>query len=306
MSINLIKELREMTNAPILDCQKALKETNGDVNAAADFLRKKGLASAAKKSGRTASYGLVAVNCEKEHGYILELNCETDFVAKVDSFQKLAKDLTVLSKDYTDVESMLAGTMGEHTVKDEISHAIAVIGENIVLRRIGSLTGSYVGSYVHNAICPNMGSIAVLVSFTITEGDIDHNILSTFCKDIAMHIAASNTQYKDVSDVPASVIEHELSILKAQLQDSGKPQQIIEKMISGRLEKFYEQVVLFKQPFVKDDKKNIQQVVEEFAVKHGAKLILSGYIKYVLGEGIEKVESNFADEVAAATSGVKA
>lgn len=297
-----VKTLRETTGAGMLDCRKALAENGGNMDAAIDWLRKKGLSAAAKKSGRVAAEGLVAVAVEGTKGAIIELNSETDFVARNDQFQKLAGVIaeTALRHSIGDVEELKnTSTSYGKTVAEGITYLISTIGENMTLRRsaILGVTHGYVASYIHNAAAPGMGKIGILVGIEST-GDL--NKLEALGKQIAMHIAAARPEALSTADVDAAKLDRERAVYREQAQASGKPAEVIEKMVEGRVRKYYEEVVLLEQLFVVDGKTKISQVVADTSKAIGAPVKLTGFIRFQLGEGIEKQASDFAAEVAAA------
>lgn len=297
-----IKNLRETTGAGMLDCRKALTETAGNIEEAVDWLRKKGLAAAAKKSGRTAAEGLVAVSVEGTKGAIIELNSETDFVARNDQFQALAKSTVEVALRYSvgDVEELKKTATGHgKTVEEEVTHAVATIGEHIHLRRsaILGVTKGVVASYIHSAVSPGLGKIGILVAL---ESEANATTLEALGKQIAMHIAAARPDALNVEHLDPAKIERERAVFKEQALASGKPENVVEKMIEGRIRKFYEEVVLLEQVFVIDNKTKIAQVVEDAAKQAGKPIAITGFIRFQLGEGIEKQQSDFAAEVAAA------
>lgn len=303
INANQVKELREKTGAGMMDCKKALTECNGDAEAASDWLRKKGLAAAAKKSGRVTADGVIAVQVETNTGAILELNSETDFVAKNDKFQNLAKGLVAdYLKSNNDFEQFVDtpfSSSPDKKVSEVIAENIAVIGENMTLRRGAKLSvkKGAVCSYIHNQVVPGLGKIGVLIAL---ESDAPADKLNAVGKQIAMHIAAAKPESLSVSELDPSLIAKEREVLFEQSRASGKPDNVIEKMVEGRLAKFYEQVVLLEQFFVIDGKTKISDVVENAAKEIGSPVSISGYIRYALGEGIEKKETDFAKEVAEA------
>jgi len=298
---SLIKDLREQTGAGMMDCKKALTETNGDIEAAIDWLRKKGLSAAAKKSGRVAAEGLVAVAVEGKKAVALEVNAETDFVARNDKFQKFVGDAAkvVLSSDATDVEVLKTAAYpgAGRSVQEELTQLIATVGENMNLRRLKVLSVSegIVASYVHNATAPNLGKIGVLVAL---ESAAPVDKLLALGKQIAMHIAAARPEALTIADVDTSALDRERNVLSEQARASGKPEAIIEKMVEGRLRKYYEEVVLLEQVYVVDGESKVKDIVEKAAKEMGAPIKLTGFVRYQLGEGIEKVETDFAAEVA--------
>jgi len=298
----LVKELREKTGAGMMDCKKALGETNGDLEGAVDWLRKKGLAAAAKKSGRVAAEGLVAVATSGTAGAVVEVNAETDFVARNEKFQGFAAEAAkVALTTGADVEALKAAAYpgAGHTVQDELTSLIATIGENMNLRRAAKLSVSagVVTSYIHTAIAPGLGKIGVLVALESTG---DAAKLTELGKSIAMHVAAARPEALDVADVDVSALEREKNVLADQARASGKPEAIIEKMVEGRLRKYYEEVCLLEQTYVIDGETKIRKVVEAAAKDVGAPVTLTGFVRFALGEGIEKAASDFAAEVAAA------
>lgn len=301
----LVKELREKSGAGMMDCKKALSETNGNIEEAIDWLRKKGLAAAAKKAGRVAAEGLVGVATKDTVGAIVEVNSETDFVARNEQFQNLVKKISeiAIGSSYT-LDSLKDAPYGGEsaTVGEEINRLIAVIGENMNLRRVHrlSVNKGVVCSYIHNAITPGLGKIGVLVALE-SEGDTAK--LTELGKKIAMHVAAANPIALNIQDVNASDLERERNILSEQARASGRPEDIIQKMVEGRLRKFYEEVVLVEQTFVLDGQSKVSQVVEATAKEIGKPIQLTGFVRYALGEGIEKTESDFAAEVQAQASG---
>ena len=297
----MVKELRETTSAGMLDCKKALTETNGDMEQAIDWLRKKGLASAAKKASRIAAEGLVAVAVDGNKGAVVEVNSETDFVAKNEIFQEYVEDAAkVALMNDGDVEKMKAFGCPKcgKSFGERLTDMIAKIGENMNLRRAQVLTvnNGIVSAYIHNAARPNVGKIGVLVAL---ESSADKAKLAELGKHIAMHVAASAPIALTIADVPASNVEHEKSIYAEQARASGKPENIIEKMIEGRVRKYYDEVVLEEQAYIMDPDKKVKQVVADAAKEFGADIKLAGYVCFKLGEGLQKREEDFAAEVAA-------
>lgn len=296
-----IKTLRETTGAGMLDCRKALTENNADMEAAIDWLRKKGLSAAAKKSGRVAAEGVVAAQSAGTKATVIELNSETDFVSRNEQFQKLAKEIATLALATAgDVEKLRAtGFPGTgRSVADEVANAVGVIGENINLRRTAVLEVSkgVVATYIHNAVAPGMGKIAILVGI---ETDGDKAAAETFGKQIAMHIAAARPEALSTAEVDSAKLDRERAVYRDQATASGKPADVIEKMVEGRVRKYYEEVVLLEQLFVIDGKTKISQAVADAAKTVGAPVKITGFVSYRLGEGIEKATSDFAAEVAA-------
>ena len=301
ISASMVKELRETTGAGMMDCKKALNETGGNVEEAVDWLRKKGLAAAAKKAGRTASEGLVGVTTNGTTGAVIELNSETDFVARNEQFQKLVGKLATLALDNTgDVAELLKVTdpASGRTVEDELTQQIATIGENMQLRRAGrvSVENGAVAAYVHNATADGMGKIGVLIALESTG---DQAKLQELGKQIAMHVAATRPESVNKEELDQELVERERSVLSDQARASGKPEEIIEKMVEGRIRKFYEEVVLLEQVFVIDGERRVSKVLEDAGKELGAPVKIAAMVRLALGEGVEKEESDFASEVAA-------
>ncbi len=301
-----INELRKSTGAGMLDCKKALEETGGDFEKAVDFLRTKGLAAAAKKAGRAATEGMVAafVSDDLKSGVLLEINSETDFVAKNDTFQAFVASIGqhIMATSPADVEAMLAQTFSgdaTKTVENYLKESVSIIGENIQIRRFAKydVTGDgCIGSYIHAG-----GKIGVMVqvdSPAVTAANRD--ALVAFVKDIAMHSAAAAPRYVSQDQVDANVLEREKEIYRAKARETGKPENIIEKIIEGQVKKFYAEICLVEQQFVKDTDKSIQQVVKDAGTAAGGAVAIKRFERFVLGEGLEKKESDFAAEVAAA------
>ncbi len=300
----LVKELREKTGAGMMDCKKALMEIGGDVEEAVDWLRKNGLAAAAKKAGRIASEGLVGVVAEGTHGAVVEVNSETDFVARNEAFQEFVSRAAALSLDAGgDLEALGAAAYpGGGTVSEALTQMIAKIGENMSLRRAGALQVSQgvVAAYVHNQAAPGLGKIGVLVALE-SAGDADK--LTAFGKQLAMHVAAVAPQAVSAEDLDATALERERNVLAEQARASGKPEEIVEKMVEGRLRKYYEEVCLLDQTFVIDNESNVRQAVEAAGEDAGAPIAVTGFQRFKLGEGVEREESDFAAEVAAQLGG---
>ncbi len=304
ITASMVKDLREKTGAGMMDAKKALIEVAGDMEAAVDWLRKKGLATAAKKSGRTAAEGLVAVAISGNKAAVLEVNAETDFVARNDQFQAFATKAAELALEAKSDIAALANVAYEagKNVQEKLTNLIATIGENMSLRRTQVLEvkeGVVVG-YVHNAINPGLGKIGVLVAL---ESAGDKAKLEALGKQIAMHVAAANPQFLTSADVTPEAIEREKNVIRDTAKASGKPADIIEKMLEGRMRKFYEEICLLDQVFVMDGETKISKVLENAAKDVGAPVTLVGYVRYQLGEGIEKVETDFAAEVASVVNG---
>lgn len=302
ITANTIKELREMTGAGMMDCKKALTESGGNIQEAVDWLRKKGLSTAAKKSGRVAAEGLVAVASSGTSGAMIELNSETDFVARNDKFQTLAQTLVSLAlTEGKDVEKMKAAKEPKSglPVAELINNNIGTIGENMNLRRSAQLSvkSGIVATYVHSAVAPGLGKIGVLVAL---ESEGDKAALEALGKQIAMHVAAAKPEALTVAEVDPSKLDREKAVLKEQAIASGKAPEIAEKMVEGRVRKYYEEVVLLEQIFMLDNKSKISAVVEETAKKIGKPVQLTAFAHFKLGEGVEKAETDFAAEVKAA------
>lgn len=305
ISAEQIKTLRESTGAGMLDCRKALAENSGDMEKAVDWLRKKGLSAAAKKSGRVAAEGVVAVAVEGNKGMIIELNSETDFVARNEQFQKLARAIAELALRHSiaDVEELKAAKDGHgKTVAEDITTAIATIGENISLRRCAILGAGHgiVATYVHSAVVPGMGKIGVLIAL---ESEGDAGKLEQLGKQLAMHIAAQRPEALTTADVSKEKLDRERAVYREQAAASGKPAEVVEKMVEGRVRKYYEEVVLLEQVFVMDNKTKISAVIANAEKEIGKPVKISGFIRFQLGEGIEKQQGDFAAEVAAAANG---
>ncbi|MDE0800876.1 MAG: translation elongation factor Ts [Rhodospirillaceae bacterium] len=297
----LVKELREKTGAGMMDCKKALSEVDGDIETAVDWLRRKGLSAAAKKSGRVAADGLIGVSADGTKGAILEVNAETDFVGRNDSFQGFVSATTLLALSVDgDLEALKALDMpGEgRNVGDQVTHLIATIGENMNLRRSDSLSvrKGVVASYIHSSVKPGLGKIGVLVGLE-SEGDAGR--LTALGKQLAMHIAAACPRFLATDEVDADTMARERQVLTDQAKESGRPDEVIAKMVDGRMRKFYEEVVLLEQVYViSEDKSKVSKVVEEVAQDIGSPIKLTGFVRFALGEGIEREEKNFASEVA--------
>jgi elongation factor Ts len=296
----MVKDLRETTGAGMMDCKGALNETNGDMQAAIDWLRKKGLSKAAKKSGRVAAEGLVSAITSGTKGALVEVNSETDFVARNEQFQGLVKMIAqVALKTGTDVEKIKAAPVGSATVEAAINDAIATIGENMTLRRAASLEvkDGVVASYVHGAVIDGLGKMGVLVALEST-GKKDE--LAALGRQIAMHVAASNPQALDAAGLDPEVVRREKDVMADKYRQQGKPDAMIEKIVESGLKTYYKEVTLLEQAFIHDSGKSVAQAVKEAEGKVGAPIKVAGFVRYALGEGIEKQESDFAAEVAAA------
>lgn len=299
ITASMVADLRAKTGAGMMDCKKALDETGGDMEQAVDLLRKKGLAAAAKKAGRVAAEGLVAVAGQGTACAVVEVNSETDFVAKNEAFQAFVNGIAqvVLEKNPADLDALLTqpfpGT--GRTVLEEQTHQVATIGENISVRRCARLSvpAGAVASYVHGA-----GKIGVLVQLACDKAD---EKVAALARQIAMHVAAANPQYLERGEVPAEVLEREKEIYRAKARESGKPDNIIEKILDGQVNKFYGEICLIEQAYVIDPDQKVGKVVEALGKELGATVKLTGFARFQLGEGIEKKEDNFAAEVAAMT-----
>jgi len=300
ISASDIKNLREKTGAGMMDCKKALTETNGDFEGAVDWLRKKGLSAAAKKSGRTAAQGLVGVIGDETRAALIELNAETDFVSRNEKFQSLASAVSKIALDMGgEIEKLKAAVFptSSLSVQEEIVNHVAIIGENMNLRRTAALSVNegVVATYLHNAVVPGLGKIGVLVAL---ESKGDKLKLIELGKKIAMHIAAARPICLAISDVDSALVEREKAIFTEQSKAAGKPENVIEKMIEGRINKFFSEVVLLEQIFVFDNKTKIKDVVLEAEKEIGSPIKLVAFERYELGEGIEQEASDFAAEVA--------
>jgi elongation factor Ts len=300
----MVKDLREMTGAGMMDCKAALGETSGDVDAAVDWLRKKGLSKAAKKADRVAAEGLVGVAVQGGKGVLVELNSETDFVARNDLFQGLVKMIGNVALDVgADVEKIKAAKTGSKTVAEDIAETIAKIGENMTLRRAAGISvgKGAIGSYVHNAVSDGIGKMGVLVGLE-SAGKSDE--LAALGRQLAMHVASANPLAVDPSGLDPATVQREKDVLADKYKAEGKPANIIEKIVESGIKTYYKEVTLLDQPFIFDDKKSVAQALKEAEGKVGAPVKVTGFVRYKLGEGVEKKESDFAAEVAA-QSGVK-
>lgn len=296
-----VKELREKTGAGMMDCKKALGETAGDLEAAVDWLRKKGLASAAKKAGRVAAEGLVAVAVSGTTGAVVEVNAETDFVGRNEKFQAFAAEVAKLALSISgdDVAALSATKMASgETVETVLTQLVATIGENMSLRRMKrvSVTEGSVVPYMHGALTPQLGRIGVLIAL---ESGADAPVLAGLGKQLAMHVAAANPQPLTIDAVDPAALERERAVLADQARASGKAEEIIGKMVEGRLRKYYEETVLLEQVFVVDGESRVKDVVAKAGKEAGKPVALTGFVRFALGEGIEKQQTDFAAEVAA-------
>jgi elongation factor Ts len=301
ITASLVKELREKTGAGMMDCKKALNEVQGDLEKAVDWLRTKGLSAAAKKAGRVAAEGLVGVVADGAKGAVLEVNAETDFVGRNEQFQKFVSATTKIALDNSgDMAKIAAAPFpgSSRDVQGELTNLIATIGENMSLRRAASLSVSdgVVVAYTHNAVAPDLGKIGVLVAL---ESDGDKTKLAPLAKQLAMHVAAARPQSLTVADLDQAAIERERGVLAEKAGQTGKAADIIAKMVEGGLRKFHQEVVLLEQAFVMDGKTKVAKVVDEAAKQVGAPVRIAGFLRFELGEGIEKKSEDFAAEVAA-------
>jgi len=297
----LVKQLRDQTGAGMMDCKAALQDSGGDIDKATDWLRKKGLAAAAKRADRLASEGLVAVQVEDRRGAVIEVNSETDFVARNDDFQTLARRIAELAPAAGgNVERLLETVVPAtgRSVADEITQTVAVIGENIRLRRAAALEvgEGVVGAYVHNALAPGLGKIGVLVALQ-SAGDPEQ--LTALGKQLAMHVAAARPLAVSTDKLDATMLERERAIYAEQAKAGGKPDNIVEKMVEGRMRKYYEEVVLLEQAFVIDPDIRVKDAIERAAEAAGSSIGVTGFVRFALGEGLETKSSNLAEEVAA-------
>lgn len=294
-----VKELREKSGAGMMDCKTALTENDGDMDAAVDWLRKKGLSAAEKKAGRAAAEGLVGMATDGTKGALVEVNSETDFVARNEIFQNFVSQVTALALEQGHEEAALkaASIDGGASVEETVVELVGTIGENIGFRRSTGLSvgSGVVSGYVHNQVAPGLGKIGVLVALESTG---DATKLDELGRQLAMHVAAAQPQFLDIASVDASALDREREVLAEQARASGKPEEIVEKMVEGRLRKFYEEVVLNEQTFVIDGETKVSKVVEAAAQEVGAPVALAGFVRFTLGEGIERREDDFADEVA--------
>jgi elongation factor Ts len=301
ITASMVKELRDMTGAGMMDAKKALIETDGDTQAAVDLLRVKGLAKADKKAGRTAAEGLVGVAVDGGVGVAVELNSETDFVARNPVFQEMIGSIAQAALGVDgDVEAVKAAPMGDKTVAETVAAQVATIGENMSLRRTARLEADVVASYVHNAVAPNMGKIGVLVGLNSTG---DKAALEALGKQIAMHVAATSPASLSEADLDPALVEREKQVLTEQARESGKPDHVIEKMIIGRMNKFFQEVCLMKQSFVVNPDLSVEKAVKEAEEGVGAPVTVSGFVRMAVGEGIEKKTEDFAAEVAKTMGG---
>jgi elongation factor Ts len=299
VTAQMVKELRDKTGAGMMDCKAALGESNGDMEAAVDWLRKKGLAKAAKKAGRIAAEGLIGVAVGGLKGVVVEVNSETDFVARNEQFQGLVRMIANVALDVgPDVEAIKAGKVGEFTINDALNSAIATIGENMSLRRAGevSVTAGAIGTYVHNAVSEGLGKIGVIVALE-SAGQKDE--LTVLGRQVAMHIAASNPQAVDPSGLDPAVVAREKDILADKFRAQGKSEATIAKIVESGLKTFYKEVCLLEQPYIHDPDKNVAKALKDAEGKVGGAIKVTNFVRYSLGEGIDRPDTDFGGEVAA-------
>jgi elongation factor Ts len=300
ISASLVKELRDKTGAGMMDCKAALSETNADLEAAVDWLRKKGLAKAAKKAGRIAAEGLIGVALTPNKGAVIEVNSETDFVARNDQFQGLVRMIAQVALDVgTDLDAIKAAKVGKAAVADALSSAIATIGENMTLRRAAELAvkAGAVASYVHSSVSEGLGKIGVIVALKSTG---DAGELTALGRLVAMQVAASNPQSVDPSGLDPAAVARERDVIADKARAQGKAEKVIEKIVESGLKTFYKEACLLDQPYIHDPAKSVAQALKEAEKKVGAPVEVTGFVRYALGEGIERKDSDFAAEVAAA------
>jgi len=305
ITASMVKELRDKTGAGMMDCKSALNETGGDMEAAVDWLRTKGLAKAAKKAGRVAAEGLIGVVASGTAGAVVEVNSETDFVARNEQFQTMVSEIASAALAAEgDFDKLVASAYpgSSKSVKDYVTEMVGTIGENMNVRRAGhiSVSDGAVAAYVHNQVVPGLGKIGVLVGLESTG---DKTKLAELGRQIAMHLAATNPLATNREELDPAVVERERAVLIAEAKESGRPDNIIEKMVEGRIRKFYEEVVLLSQAFVINPDETVEKAVKAAEADVGAPITVVGFLRFALGEGIEKEESDFAAEVAAAARG---
>jgi elongation factor Ts len=301
ITAQMVKELRDKTGAGMMDCKAALGETAGDLESAVDWLRKKGLAKAAKKAGRIAAEGLIGIALADRKGVVVEVNSETDFVARNQQFQSLVKMIADIALTTgPDVDAILAARIGNETVADAIASAIATIGENITLRRTAQLSvgQGVVATYMHSSVAPNLGKIGVIVALE-SSGKTDE--LATFGRMVAMHVAAANPQALDAGALDPNLIAREKDVLADKAKAQGKPANVIDKIVESGLKTFHKEVCLVDQAYIHDPSKSVGQAAKEAEAGVGAPIRITGYVRYALGEGIERPDTDFAAEVAAVT-----
>lgn len=296
-----VKELRDLTGAGMMDCKAALNETNGNMEEAVDWLRKKGISKADKKAGRTAAEGLIGVDSGVREAPIVEVNSETDFVARNEQFQELVRNIAKVALAYGTTEAVAAAKYpgSDKSVTETIKDAVGTIGENLSFRRSAKLTVPHgaVATYVHNAVADGLGKLGVLVAIETTGNE---HAANAFARQVAMHVAATNPMALTTEELDPAAVEREKAIFADQARQTGKPEAIIEKMVEGRLRKFYEEVVLLKQAFVLNPDITVEKALKDAEKEIGAPAKITAYLRFALGEGIEKEETDFAAEVAAA------
>jgi elongation factor Ts len=300
ITAQMVKDLREMTGAGMMDCKAALGEAAGDIEGAVDWLRKKGLSKAAKKADRVAAEGLIGVAVKGTKGVVVEVNSETDFVARNDLFQGLVKMIANVALDTgADVEKIKAAKAGSATIAESISETVAKIGENMTLRRAAGLSVGQgaIGSYVHSAVIDGLGKMGVIVALE-SAGKADE--LAALGRLLAMHVAAANPQAVDASGLDPATVQREKDVLAEKFKAQGKPAAMIEKIVESGLKTYYKEVCLLDQPYIHDDKKSVAQALKEAEGKVGGPIKIAGFVRYKLGEGIERGDNDFAAEVAAA------
>jgi elongation factor Ts len=304
ITASMVKELREKTDAGMMDCKAALSETGGDMEAAVDLLRKKGLAKAAKKAGRVAAEGLIGIASAGTKAVVVELNSETDFVARNESFQALVRNVaTIAIKAGADVEAIKSAAYpGGGTAQEAIANLVATIGENMSLRRAAllSVSAGAVSSYLHNSVGEGLGKIGVIVALESTG---NAEAVAALGRQVAMHVAAANPVALDSASVDPAVVARERNVLSEKAKATGKPDNVIEKIVESGLKTFFKEVCLVDQPFIHDPGKTVLQAVNEAAKAAGGPIVVKGFVRFALGEGIEKETSDFAAEVAAAAGG---
>ncbi|MCV3208389.1 translation elongation factor Ts [Mesorhizobium sp. YC-39] len=296
-----VKELRDLTGAGMMDCKMALNETNGNMEEAVDWLRKKGISKADKKAGRTAAEGLIGVDSGVREAAVVEVNSETDFVARNAAFQEIVANVAKVALAYGKTEAVAAAKYpgSDKSVTDVIKDAVGTIGENLGFRRSAKLTVPHgaVATYVHNAVADGLGKLGVLVAIETTGNE---HAANAFARQVAMHVAATNPMALTAEQIDPAAVEREKAIFSDQARQSGKPEAIIEKMVEGRMRKFYEEVVLLKQAFVLNPDITVEKALKDAEKEIGAPAKITAYLRFALGEGIEKEETDFAAEVAAA------
>jgi len=299
ISASMVKELRDQTGAGMMDCKAALADTNGNLEAAVDWLRKKGLSKAAKKAGRVAAEGLIGIAVAGTKAVAVEVNSETDFVARNDLFQGLVKMIADVALSVgADVDKILTAHAGDITIAEAISDTVAKIGENMTLRRAATLSVAQgvVASYVHSAVSDGLGRIGVLVAL---ESGGDADTLKAIGRQVAMHVASANPQAIEPSALDAAIVAREKNVLAEKARAQGKPPAVIDKIVESGLKTFYKEVTLLDQPFIFDDKKSVAQALKETEGKAGAPIKIVGFVRFALGEGIDRPEGDFGGEVAA-------